>query len=71
MAATVGNLVIFLIGVAADASFVVMDWGDLHQVTAGGVIVATVPPLVARGPPVGAGHRRDARAAHRGGTHDG
>ena len=46
MAATVGNLVIFLIGVAADASFVVMDRGDLHEVTVGGVIVATVPPLV-------------------------
>ena len=46
VAATVGNLVIFLIGVAADASFVVMDRGDLHEVTVGGVIVATVPPLV-------------------------
>ena len=46
VAAAVGNLVIFLIGLAADASFVVMDRGDLHEVTVGGVIVATVPPLV-------------------------
>ena len=71
VAAAVGNLVIFLIGLAAGASFVVMDRGDLHEVTAGAVIVATVPPLVARSPPVGAGRRRDARAAHRGGTSDG
>ena len=46
VAAAVGNLVIFLIGLAAGASFVVMDRGELHQVTAGEVIVATVPPLV-------------------------
>ena len=46
VAAAVGNLVIFLIGLAAGASFVVMDRGELHQVTAGGVIVATVPPLM-------------------------
>ena len=29
VAATVGNLVIYLIGVAVDASFVVVDGGDL------------------------------------------
>lgn len=46
VAATVANLVIFLIGGAAEASFMVVDGGNLHEVTAGGVIVATVPPLV-------------------------
>lgn len=46
VAATVANLLIFLIGLAAGASFVMVDRGNLHEITAGGIIVATVPPLV-------------------------
>ncbi|MGH3787743.1 MAG: DUF6069 family protein [Pseudonocardiaceae bacterium] len=44
--AVVANLAILLIGRAADASFVVMDAGSPHEVTAWSVVVATVPPLV-------------------------
>lgn len=46
VAATVGNIVIFLVGLAAGTSFVVLDRGDLHEITAGAVIFATALPLV-------------------------
>lgn len=44
--AAVANLAILLIGWATGASFVIVDAGKLHEVTAWGVVVATVPPLV-------------------------
>lgn len=46
VAATLANLVILLIGRTAGASFAVADGATIHQVTAVGVIIATVPPLV-------------------------
>lgn len=46
VAAAVANLVIFFIGRAAGASFAILDRGTLHEVSAWGVIIATVPPLV-------------------------
>ncbi|MGQ0717257.1 MAG: DUF6069 family protein [Pseudonocardiales bacterium] len=46
VAAAVVNLVIFFIGGAAGASFAFLDRGTLHEITAWGVITATVPPLV-------------------------
>lgn len=44
--AAVANLAILLIGWAAGASFVVMDAGNPHEVTARSVVVAGVVPLV-------------------------
>lgn len=44
--AVVANLLILLIGWAAGASFLVMDAGSPHEVTAWSVVVATVPALV-------------------------
>ncbi|MDQ4104901.1 MAG: DUF6069 family protein [Actinomycetota bacterium] len=44
--AAVANLAILLIGWVAGASFVVMDAGKPHEVTAWGVVVTTIPPLV-------------------------
>lgn len=46
VAAAAVNLVIFFIGGAAGASFSFLDRGTLHEITAWGVITATVPPLV-------------------------
>lgn len=46
VAATVVNLLILLAGRAAGASFEFVDRGDLHVITAVGVITSTVPPLV-------------------------
>lgn len=46
LAAAVGNLVIFFIGRAAGGSFAFLDRGALHEISAWGVLLATVPPLV-------------------------
>lgn len=46
VAATVVNLVILLIGWAAGASFVVLDAGKPHEVTAWSVVSASVFPLI-------------------------
>lgn len=46
VAAAVVNVVIFFLGRAGGASFAFLDRGALHEVTAWGVITATVPPLV-------------------------
>lgn len=45
--AAVVNVVIFFIGGAAGASFAFLDRGNLHEIGAWGVIIATVWPLVA------------------------
>ncbi len=47
VAATVANLLILLTGRMAGASFEFVDRGELHVITALGVITITVPPLVA------------------------
>ncbi len=47
MTAALCNLVILFIGRATGASFAYLDRGALHEVTAWGVIVAAVLPLVA------------------------
>ena len=46
VAAAVVILVIFFIGGATGATFAFLDRGTLHEITAVGVIIATVTPLV-------------------------